>query len=176
MTGNAATNPPAGKPPRFRRWNGWVYRLAGRVHPSRRHRIWAYAKAGVAYHGRMHYTELEPGRSELFHRKRGAFVGASADCSQYSATVAHWAGVKDVTDQDWTGTLGNKGKPLQEPVVGCYVLFGEPPYVHMGVMGYKRHVLGFGTQDGPDRNTLAVLLAYFNGIGHPGHAFRDITR
>jgi hypothetical protein len=46
----------------------------------------------------------------------------------------------------------------------------------MGVMGRNRHVLGFGEQSGPDRNTLAELLAYFSGIGHPGYAFRDITR
>jgi len=43
-------------------------------------------------------------------------------------------------------------------------------------MGRNRHVIGFGSQSGPDRNTLAALIAYFAGHGHIGHAFRDITR
>jgi hypothetical protein len=84
--------------------------------------------------------------------------------------------VKDVNDQDWTGTLGQKGKPLTDPVPGCFVFFGAPPYVHMGVMGYRRHVIGFGYQAGPERNTLAALVAFFAANGHPGHAFRDITK
>jgi hypothetical protein len=175
MTGNPSQNPPAGKPPRLRRWHGWVYRLVGRVHPSKRRRIWAYARAGLAYHGRMHYTE-GAARSQLFHRKPGRFAGASADCSQYFASCSHWAGVEGVTDTDWTGTLGQKGVRLADPVPGCAVFFGTPPYVHMGIMGKRGHVLGFGTQTGPDRNTLAALIAYFAGHGHPGYAFRDLTR
>lgn len=176
MTGNAATNPPALPPPKFRRWHGFVYRLVGRVHPSKRLRIWAYARAGLAYHGRMVYTE-GLSRGGLFHRNQGDFNGAHADCSQYAASCAHWAGVTSATDTDYTGTLGKKGRAVQEPQVkpGHVVLFGKYPYVHMGVMGYKRHVLGFGTQSGPDRNTLAGLIAYFAGIGHPGYAFRDLT-
>jgi hypothetical protein len=177
VTGNAATNPPAGKPPRFRRWNGWLYRLIGRVHPSRRQRIRAYAHAGLTYHGRMVYTE-GPGRSELFSRPRGKFLEAHADCSQYAATCAHWSGVAKVDNQDWTGTLAEKGAAVPEAKVkpGHFVFFGAPPYVHMGVMGTRRHVVGFGSQAGPDRNTLATLVAYFAGIGHPGVAFRDVTR
>jgi hypothetical protein len=175
VTGNAATNPPSLPPPKTRVWHGWLYRLVGRVHPSKRKRILAYARAGIAYHGEMHYTE-QANRSELFHRKRGDFKAAHADCSQYAASCAHWAGVAKVTDADFTGTLSTKGKLLTEPVPGCYVFFGKPPYVHMGVMGKDKHVIGFGSQSGPDRNTLATLLSYFAKQGHGGHMFRDITR
>jgi hypothetical protein len=175
VPGNPATSPPAKPPQKFLRVRGYLYRLVGRLHPSKRQSIRYYAHAGLAYHGRMHYTE-GPQRSELFNRKPGRFNGSSADCSQYSASCAHWSGVEDVTDTDWTGTLGKKGKLIEKPVPGCFVFFGAPPYVHMGVMGRNGYVLGFGEQAGPDRNTLAALLAYFAKAGHPGHAFRDITR
>lgn len=113
----------------------------------------------------------------MFHRKPGDFVGAHADCSQYAASAAHWSGVATVDDTDWTGTLGKKGRMIQEADVkpGHMVFFGVPPYVHMGVMGYRRRVLAFGGQSGPDRNTLAVLVAYFAANAPPGHAFRDLT-
>ena len=175
MTGNAATNPPF-KPPKTRVWHGYLYRLIGKVHPVKRERIRYYAHAGLAYHGRMVYTQ-GPQRSELFHRKPGRFAGAHADCSQYAASCAHWAGVKGVDASDWTGTLGKKGKQVQTAHVkpGMFVFFGAPPYVHMGVMGRDMHVLGFGGQSGPDRNTLAALVGYFAGQGHAGFAFRDIT-
>jgi len=177
VTGNAATNPPAKPPAKFLRVRGFLYRLIGRVHPAKRQRIRYWAHAGLAYHGRMVYTDTAQ-RAELFGRRRGKFLGAHADCSQYAATMAHWAGVPSVDASDWTGTLGKKGVAVQESDVkpGHYVFFGAPPYVHMGVMGRRRNVIGFGTQSGPDRNTLAALLAYFAGRGHPGHAFRDITR
>jgi hypothetical protein len=123
----------------------------------------------------MVYTE-GPQRSQLFNSRKGTFAGEGADCSQYDATAAHRAGVKDVNDQDWTGTLGTKGKLIEKPVPGCFVFFGAPPYVHMGVMGTGRHVIAFGDQAGPGRNTLDANLAYFAQQGHPGHAFRDITR
>jgi hypothetical protein len=174
MIGNAATNPPA-LPPKTKVWHGWIYKRIARVHPVKRQRIRFYAHAGLAYHGRMHYSQGAT-RSELFHRKRGDFVNADADCSQYGASCAHWSGVQTVTDADWTGTLGKKGKLLGQPVTGCFVFFGAPPYVHMGVMGRGRNVLGFGSQTGPDRNELDTLLTYFARQGHPGHAFRDITR
>ena len=55
------------------------------------------------------------------------------------------------------------------------MFFGKPPYVHMGVVGKDKHVIGFGSQSGPDRNTLATLLSYFAKQGRGGHMFRDIT-
>jgi cell wall-associated NlpC family hydrolase len=176
VTGNAATNPPAKPPQRFRAARRVLYGVAATIHPSKRQRIRYNAHAGLAFHGRMHYTETAA-RSELFHRKPRRFLGAHSDCSQYAASCAEWAGVTSVTDTDWTGTLAKKGRPVQEHEVkpGHVVFFGVPPYVHMGVMGRNRHVLGFGTQSGPDRNTLAGLIAYFAGVGHPGYAFRDLT-
>jgi hypothetical protein len=128
----------------------------------------------------MHYTQTEK-RSELFHRKRGDFNGAHADCSQYSASLCHWVGVKDVTDEDWTGTLAKKGAQVHQPARGCFVFFGAPPYVHMGVLvkpllSRTWHVIAFGNSLAPDENSLPGLLGYFAAKGHPGHTFRDLTR
>ena len=91
------------------------------------------------------------------------------------------AGLFDVNDTDWTGTLGKKGKLIERPLRGAFVFFGAPPYVHMGVLvkplrSKGWHVIAFGHQGAPDENTLPVLLAYFKERGHPGYAFRDLTR
>src|SRR5690348_11756426 len=162
MPGNAPTNPPAKPPQRFLRARRVLYSVAATIHPSKLERIRYNAHAGLAFHGRMHYTQSAQ-RSELFHRKPRRFLGAHADCSQYAASCAKWAGVSVVTDSDWTGTLSKKGVPVRATDVkpGHLVFFGSPPYVHVGIMGRNRHVLGFGSQSGPDRNTLAALLAYF---------------
>jgi hypothetical protein len=176
-----ANNPPPQTPGRpysprwYRRFERWYWSHVLHVpRLTRRKRIVAYAKGSLRYHGRMVYTE-RAARSELFNRPRGRFEGAHADCSQYAATLCHWTGVADVTDTDWTGTLGRKGKPLQAPMAGCFVFFGPPPYVHMAVMVSKLDAIGFGSQAAPDRSSLVGLLAYFNSAGHPGHAFRDLT-
>ena len=171
---NPAQSPPGAKPPRFHRWHGWLYKRIGRWHPIARHRIVAYAKASLAYHGKMVYSE-GPSRSELFHRPRGKFAGASADCSQYSATLAHWSGVTTVTDKDYTGTLCHKGVHLLRAEPGCFVFFGAAPYVHMAVMVSTSQAIGFGDQAAPNQSSLAGLLSYFSHIGHPGHEFRDLT-
>jgi hypothetical protein len=176
-----ASNPPQQVPgapfspawyARFQRWY-WSHVLHV-PRPSKRKRIVAHAKGSLRYHGRMHYTETVA-RSELFHRPRGKFLGAHADCSQYSATLCHWVGVPTVTDTDWTGTLAKKGKPVEQPSPGVFVFFGAPPYVHMAVMVSKTQAIGFGQQAAPNQSSLAGLVAYFAGIGHPGHAFRDLT-
>lgn len=177
MSSNPAPNPPFQAPStrwvaRYQRW--WESHVLHLIPGSRRQRIVRYAKASIAYHGRMVYTE-GPQRSELFHRKPAHFNGAHADCSQYSASICHWAGVKDVSDTDWTGTLGKKGVQLEQPKPGCFVFFGSPPYVHMAIMVDRSHAIGFGDQQAPDESTLAGLLAYFAGTGHPGLAFRDLT-
>lgn len=177
MTGNPSPNTPgapySGKAyERFKRWY-WAHVLH-RFPVSKRRRIVNYAKASLAYANKMVYTE-GPSRSELFHRKPGSFRDAHADCSQYSASLCHWVGVRSVTDTDWTGTLGKKGVAVQLPKPGMFVFFGPPPYVHMGVMLDQGHVIGFGQQLAPDVNTLSGLLAYFSSKGHPGHAFRDLT-
>jgi hypothetical protein len=128
----------------------------------------------------MVYTEGRS-RSELFHRPRGQFKGAAADCSQYSASLVHWVDPhSDVTDKDYTGTLAQKGRQVAKPSRGTFVFFGAPPYVHMGVMvkpllSRSWHVIGFGDQQGPDESTLTELLMSFAASGHPGHVFRDLT-
>lgn len=144
-----------------------------------RHRIRRLARKSLPFHGEMRYTE-GPERSDLFHRPVGDFKGAGADCSQYSASLCHWVGVRDVTDKDYTGTLATKGRKIASPKRGAFVFFGEPPYVHMGVLvrpllSRTWHVIGFGDQAGPDENTLPGLLDYFKQQGHPGHEFRDLT-
>src|SRR5215469_5494994 len=123
----------------------------------------------------MHYTE-QGDRSQLFHRPVGSFLKAGADCSQYSASLCHWVGVKDVTDKDFTGTLAQKGRPLTSPKRGAFVFFGAPPFVHMGVtvkplLSRVWHVIEFGDQAAPDEAHLPDLLAYFERQGHPGHIF-----
>lgn len=157
---------------RYKRWY-WSHVLH-RFPAGKRKRIVNYAKASLAYHGRMVYDE-NIGRGQLFHRKRGDFKGAHADCSQLSASLCHWVGVKSVTDTDWTGTLCHKGHKLTEAEPGCFVFFGVDPFEHMGVMDTRKTVIGFGTQSAPDRNSLAGLLAYFASRGHPGYEFRDLT-
>jgi len=144
----------------------------------RRNRVRLLARKSLSYSGRMRYTE-GPHRSELFHRPRGEFLNAAADCSQFSASLCHWVGVNDVTDKDFTGTLAKKGRTCRAKR-GAFVFFGAPPYVHMGVLvrpwnTRTWHVIGFGDQAGPDDSTLPALLSYFEREGHPGHEFRDLT-
>ena len=181
MPTNPATNPPSDghRPGPL---HALALRVGARLHPSKRERIRLNAHAGLRVHGQMVYTEQlpphKPNRSELFHRRARRFKGAHADCSQYAASCAHWAGVGIVDDRDYTGTLGRKGVEVPHDKVrpGHAVFFGRYPYVHMGIMGRRGYVLGFGSQAGPDRVKLAVLIAYFAGIGRPGYAFRDLTR
>lgn len=178
MSGNPSPNTPTapqigGWYERYKRWY-WSHVLH-RWPGTKRQRIVRYAKASLAYAGKMHYTE-GPQRSELFHRRRGQFKGAHADCSQYSASLCHWVGVNDVTDSDWTGTLCHKGVKLTAAEPGCFVFFGTEPFVHMGVVESVVSVIGFGTQSAPDRNSFAGLLAYFASKGHPGYEFRDLTK
>lgn len=176
-----SSNPVPNTPPApqiggwYERYKRWYYaHVLHRFPVAKRRRIVNYAKASLAYHGRMIYDD-GPGRGELFHRKPGRFLAARADCSQYSASLCHWVGVKDVTDTDWTGTLCHKGVKLRNAEPGCFVFFGTDPFEHMAVMETRTQVIGFGTQSAPDRNSLAGLLAYFAGQGHPGYEFRDLT-
>ena len=163
----------------YARIPNWLNRMLGRVHPSKRRRLAAWARAGLAAHGRMVYTE-GPQRGELLHRKPGSFVGAHADCSQYASACAHWSRSRKVNATDWTGSLWDKCRPLAKPTVGGCVIFGAHPGVHMGVFTGRHNghwvVTGFGTQTGPDANTLGVLEGYFQRNGHPGVYFLDLTR
>jgi len=158
----------------YKRWHGWRDAVIGKLAPSKRTRICAHARRSIPYAGRMHYTE-GPGRSELFHRPPDKYEQASSDCSQFVSAIAHWSGVKTVTDEDWTGTLYEKGKQLERPVPGCIVIFGAKPGVHTAVMTTRTMTLGFGDQAGPQRVSLAGMVAYFTQQGHAGHVFRDLT-
>ena len=176
MSGNAALDPPLeGLALEYSAWKGWRYKVYGRFHPVRRKRMAAYARQSLRYAGKMRYTE-GPTRSELFHRKPGNFATAAADCSQYVSALAHWCGVKKVTDEDWTGSLYSKGKVLTKPVPGCVVIFGVAPGVHAAYMVGKGMTIGFGDQAAPSYVSLSGMLDYFARHGHPGHAFRDLTR
>lgn len=170
---NPATAPPSDAHSRTRHLAALTPAL------TRKQRIRRLARRSLAYAGRMHYTE-GVNRSDMFNKPRGDFLGASADCSQYSASLCHWVGVKGVTDTDWTGSLAKKGRMVERPARGVFVFFGAPPYVHMGVMvkpllSSSWHVIGFGDQSAPEESTLPGLLSFFNREGHPGHQFRDLT-
>lgn len=174
----AGTNPPLAPASELRQRR----HLLAAVTPAltKKQRIRRQARRSLSFAGTMHYT-MTAQRAELFHRARGAFRGAHADCSQYSASLCHWVGVSNVTDTDWTGTLGKKGRRIENPTRGGFVFFGYPPYVHMGVLvrpllSRKWLVIAFGHNGAPDINSLNGLLAYFAGRGHTGHAFRDLTR
>ncbi len=122
--------------------------------------------------GKLNYSETA-NRSELFHCQPGIVpAGAHADCSQFYSTCGHWAGVKSLTDKDWTGTLVKKGKEVAICQPGCAVIFGPGPGVHVGMAteraGADWWIVAFGHNGAPDRVALSVLEAYFAKQGHPG--------
>ena len=163
----------------YARFPHWRDKMLGRFHPSRRKRLAATARQGLRYAGRMVYTE-GPQRSEFFHAARNAYAGQHADCSQYGAGCAHRVGCRNVDAADWTGTLWDKGKLLASPALGCFVIFGPQPGVHLGIVTGRRNgqwlVTGFGSQSAPDLNTLSTLSSYFLHAGHAGLRYIDITR
>lgn len=129
-----------------------------------------FCRRALAFHGSMVYTETAE-RSELFHRPPGMFRGAHADCSQFAASVYHWAGNKRVNDRDYTGTLWNKGTVLEHPEPACLCIFGAYPGQHAAIYLSDEEVVGFGWQGAPDSSTLAGLEDYFRQAGHPGVRF-----
>lgn len=157
----------------------WRDRMLGRFHPAKRRRLAARARQGLRFAGRMIYTEGSL-RSQFFYAHPTQYAGQHADCSQYGAGCAHRVGVKRVNGSDYTGTLWDKGKVIPAPRIGCFVIFGAFPGVHLGIVTGRvagnSLVTGFGSQRGPDLNTLGALLGYFDRIGHPGARFIDITR
>lgn len=163
----------------YARFPHWRDKMLGRYHPLRRLRLAAKARQGLRYAGRMVYTE-GPQRSQFFHAAPNAYAGEHADCSQYGAGCGHRVGVKHLTADDYTGTIWDKGKLLAEPRIGCFVIFGAYPGVHLGIVTGRRNgrwlVTGFGSQRAPDLNPLAVLASYFRAAGHPGLRYIDITR
>ncbi len=152
-------------------------KAAPHVPPSVNAQIVHWAHWGLAtLRGKLGYSE-NADRSQLFNCKPGVVPpGTHADCSQFCATCGHWSGVKILTDQDWTGTLWDKGKVVLKPVPGCFVIFGGKPGVHAGICSEPAPngdywVIAFGHAGGPDRVLLSILKAYFAKQGHPGVRF-----
>jgi len=146
--------------------------------PSKRQVAVKYAVESLKYAGRMVYTE-GPGRSELFNRPPGDFVGAGADCSQFVSSIMHWAGISNVNDQDATGTLLQKGKAVQGPAYARLVVFGPGGGVHTGMFtrhdkkGGHWYLTQFGDQAQPNEIELTDAEEYFRERGEPGVRFLD---
>lgn len=163
----------------------WVWR-AWRLHRhipkppkpkiTKRSRAVGHAVDALAYHGRMIYTE-GPGRSQLFNRRPGDFLGAGADCSQFVSAIMHWVGVKSVNQWDATGTLLGKGREISQPRKGAIVIFGPGGGVHTGMFVEEAdgvwYLVEFGEQAAPDKISLPNAISYFERTGHPGVRFRD---
>lgn len=132
------------------------------------------AKAGLNFAGKMVYTEGS-GRSELFHRSKGDFKGAGADCSQFVSSILHWCGNTKVTDSDYTGTLLQKGKLVSSPQPGDVVVWGPGTGVHTAFIteasGGDWYTIGFGGQGAPDKVLLSAMDQYFSSAGNGGHRF-----
>lgn len=136
-------------------------------------KIVAYANLSLHFAGRMTYTQTRA-RSQLFHRKPGVYLNASADCSQLVASILHWLGVKVVTDTDYTGTLLAKGTLQSHPTMGCVAIWGPGTGIHAAFV--TEHIkgtsdwytVGFGHQGAPNRAKLSDMNAYFLHIGKPG--------
>lgn len=138
------------------------------------------ANRGLLFAGRMTYSEGAD-REMLFDRKRGDFLDAHADCSQFCASDLHWLGVKSLTKTDYTGTLLEKGRLVTVLRPGLIPIWGPHTGAHAAVLTEKTpdgrdwYVVGFGHQGAPDRNTLSGMNAYFNAIGEPGVRFLEFT-
>lgn len=134
----------------------------------------------LAYAGKMTYTENWTLRQRFFSYAIGKFLSASADCSQFVATLLKWGGVTTVTSTDDTGTLLRKGKPLASPKAGCVAVWGPSTGAHCAFITEKTatgdwYCVGLGRQGAPDRNTLKGMNVYFASIGKPGVRFREFT-
>lgn len=141
--------------------------------PSPRARMVYWAQWGVLHQQLFEYHESAPQRSEMFHLALGQ-VGAGgkirADCSQwYSAIAAKAGGVQGLTDQDYTGTLLQKGRLVQKPKPGDCAIFGGGTGRHAAMVTYNGYTIGFGHSPGaPDRVKLSDMIAWFAQHGYPG--------
>jgi hypothetical protein len=116
-----------------------------------------------------------PGRSMMFGLKPGDLAQQiHADCSQFYASCAHWAGVPGLTDTDYTGTLLEKGRLLTNRAAwqpGDCVIFGPGTGDHAAMLttpdGADWWTIGFGHQGAPDRVTLSGTAAWFEQHGMP---------
>lgn len=145
-----------------------------------RQNVVSMAHRSLSFAGQMPYT-MTALRSQLYHRAKGDFKGAHADCSQFFVSILHWFKVPGVTDSDWTGTLWDKGKVLTSPRPGCGVIFGPHPGEHIAMITEKDEhgewwAIGFGHTGAPDHVSLANLKAYFSRAGHPGVRYIDLIK
>jgi len=143
-----------------------------------RSQVVAMVHHSLAYAGKFYYS-MQSNRSELFHRAKGNFTGAHADCSQFFCSILHWFGVRGVTDSDWTGTLWDKGKVLTGPKPGCGVIFGARPGEHIAFISEKDEhgvwwTIGFGHQGAPTHVSLPNMKHYFESRGHHGVRYIDL--
>lgn len=142
-------------------------------------KIVGFCHSSLSFRGRMYYT-MTGARVGLFHRQPGDFQGAECDCSQYGSSILHWCGIRKATDTDATGSMLQKYKHIQNPKVGCGVVFGAAPGEHFAFITEKDKsgvywTVGFGHQGGPDRVSLPNMKSYFAGAGHPGVTYLDFT-
>lgn len=140
-----------------------------------------WAHWGVSNAAHFVYDESSR-RSEMFHRKPGdVTTPIHADCSQFYASLCHWVGIGKTNDRDYTGTLLEKGEPvdLAHAQPGDCVIWGPGTGTHAAMLTEKSGsdwwTIGFGHQGAPDRVLLSALNAYFAQTGHPGVRILDFT-
>jgi len=142
--------------------------------------------ADWAIQDRAHFTYTEgPERSHMFNSKPGS-LPQSADCSQFCASLLHWAGVEHglpkpqqpLTDTDYTGTLLVKGKRLTVDQVrpGDLIVYGPGTGTHAVFVLARISATDFwlashGEQGDPSRVKHSDLVSYFLRAGHPGVTF-----
>lgn len=141
--------------------------------------IVALAHQSLGFAGKMTYSE-GPDRAMLFHRAKGDFDRAHADCSQLGASILHWLGNQHVTDTDYTGTLLQKARIVAAPAAGLGAIWGPGTGAHFAwiteEIGGVWYVVGFGHQGAPDRNTLSGMNQYFASVGEPGVRYLDFSK
>jgi hypothetical protein len=140
------------------------------VPPSKRALMVHWAQWAVTQQRIFSYTQ-DHRRSEMFHRTPGDTSGGliHADCSQFYAAIGHWVGITSLTDQDYTGTLLEKGTPVAKPRPADCVVFGGGTGEHAAMITYAGYTIGFGHSPGaPNRVKLATMVEWFADHGHPG--------
>jgi hypothetical protein len=135
-----------------------------------------WANWGVVHAAHFVYDEGKQ-RSMMFGLHPGDLSKPiHADCSQFYASCAHWAGVSGLADTDYTGTLLEKGhlhadRTSWKP--GDCVIFGGGTGDHAAMLTERDGttdwwIVEFGVQGAPDRGTLSGTSEWFEQHGKPG--------
>jgi len=126
------------------------------------------------------YVNSDSRRSEFFHEVKAVLDGTArthADCSQFYAAIANYHGVRGLTDDDYTGSLLQKGKLVYHPTPGDCVIFGGGTGEHAAMITYNGFTIGFGHSPGaPNRVKLHDMATYFSQHGHPGVRFLSFVK